>query len=306
MEFSHKPVLFDEVIDSLQIKPNGIYVDGTAGGAGHSLGIAKRLSGGKLFSLDRDPDAIKTAKQRLSGYRAKVIESNFKDMDKALAAEGIFSVDGILLDLGVSSHQLDTPERGFSYHKEAPLDMRMSQSGITAADLVNNLELNELSDILSRYGEEKFAYRIAKKIVEARKDKPIISTLQLAELISSAYPAAARRDAHPARKSFQALRIAVNGELDSLSTALDVAFGLLKKGGALSIITFHSLEDRMVKQKFKEYCTGCTCPPDFPICVCGKTPRGHLLNKKPITAGEKELEENARSRSAVLRTIIKN
>ena len=306
MEFSHKPVLFNEVIESLNIKPNGIYVDGTAGGAGHSLGIAKKLKGGRLFSLDRDPDAVMVATERLKGYPAKVIHSNFKDMANALNNEGISKVDGILLDLGVSSCQLDTAERGFSFHKNAALDMRMSKSGTSAADLVNNLTAKELANILFKYGEEKFANRIAKKIVETRQDEPITTTYMLADIISAAYPAAARRDGHPARKSFQALRIAVNGELEILEGAIESAFNLLNVGGVLSVITFHSLEDRIVKQKFKEFCTGCTCPPDFPICVCGKKPRGHLLNKKPVTAQEDELKENTRARSAILRTIIKD
>ncbi len=306
MEFSHIPVLFSEVIESLQIKPDGIYVDGTAGGAGHSKGIAEKLISGKLYALDRDPDAVEVATERLKGLAAQVIHSNFADMDKALISVGVDKVDGILLDLGVSSYQLDTAERGFSYHKDAPLDMRMSKDGISAADLVNNLSVQELTDIISRFGEEKFAYRIANKIVEVRGLAPITSTLQLADVISSAVPAKARRDGHPARKSFQALRIAVNGELDILENALETAFNLLSSGGVLSVITFHSLEDRIVKQKFKEFCTGCTCPPDFPECVCGKTPKGHLLHKKGITASEKELEQNARSRSATLRTIVKN
>ena len=306
MEFSHKPVLFDEVIESLDIKSDGIYVDGTAGGAGHSTGIAKKLKNGRLISLDRDPDAVKVATERLKGYPATVIHSNFSEMDNVLHQLGINEVDGILLDLGVSSFQLDTAERGFSYHKEAPLDMRMSKEGLSAKEIVNNWSVNELTEIFTKYGEEKFAYRIAKKIEQIRKENEILTTTQLAEIIASAYPAAARRDGHPARKCFQAIRIAVNGELESLEKVLDTAFGLLKSGGVLSIITFHSLEDRMVKQKFKEFCTGCTCPPDFPVCVCGKTPRGRLYSRKPITAKEEELKENARSRSANLRVIIRN
>lgn len=306
MEFSHIPVLYNEVIESLRIKPNGIYVDGTAGGAGHSRGIAERLTDGKLYALDQDPDAVAVATERLKNLPAQVIHSNFKDMDSALFGAGVTAVDGILLDLGVSSYQLDTAERGFSYHKDAPLDMRMSKSGVSAADLVNNLSVGELADILNRFGEEKFAYRIANKIAEARLRAPITTTLQLVDIISAAVPAKARRDGHPARKSFQALRIAVNGELEILSDALDTAFNLLKSGGVLSVITFHSLEDRIVKQKFKELCTGCTCPPDFPVCVCGKTPKGHLATRKGVTATDKELAENARARSATLRTIIKN
>lgn len=304
--FTHIPVMLSEVINSLNIKPDGIYVDGTAGGAGHSSEIAKRLTTGKLIALDRDPDAVKTASERLQGYPAEVVKSNFSEMDRVLNSMGIDGADGILLDLGVSSYQLDSAERGFSYRKDAELDMRMSKDGISAEDLVNNLSADELADIFRRYGEERFSYKIAQRIVKERTAIRITGTLQLAEIISSAVPAAARRDGHPARKCFQALRIAVNGELDSLDTALDTAFNLLNKDGVLAIITFHSLEDRMVKQRFKEYCTGCVCPPDFPVCVCGRTPRGRLLSKKAIEPTEKELEDNPRSRSAKLRVIIKN
>ncbi len=306
MEFVHKSVLLDEVITALNIKPDGIYVDGTAGGAGHSSEIAKKLKGGLLIALDRDPDAVKTATERLKSYSAKVIQSNFSEMDSVLKNEGINGVDGILLDLGVSSYQLDTAERGFSFHKDAPLDMRMSKSGLSAADIVNNYSVEQLTSIMKTYGEEKFAFRIANKIFEERQKIPITTTLQLADLIASAVPAAARREGHPARKCFQALRIAVNAELDVLTDTLDKAFELLNKDGVLAIITFHSLEDRIVKQKFKELTTGCICPPDFPVCVCGKTPRGHLLTKKPIEPTKEELEINPRSRSAKLRVITKN
>lgn len=306
MEFNHISVLLNECIDALNIKPNGIYIDGTAGGAGHSKEIAKRLNGGLLLALDQDPDAVKTATERLKGMPAKVIESNFKFMDKVALEEGFDGVDGILLDLGVSSYQLDTAERGFSYHKDAPLDMRMSQSGISAEDVVNTFTAKELSDIFFRFGEEKFSKRIADRIVSERNKGRISSTLQLAEIIANSVPAAARRDGHPARKCFQALRIAVNGELDALNETLDKAFDLLNKDGVLAIITFHSLEDRMVKLKFKEFTTGCTCPPDCPVCICGKTPRGHLLTRKPIEPTPHELADNPRSRSAKLRVIIKN
>ncbi len=306
MEFNHISVLLNECIESLNIKSDGIYVDGTAGGAGHSSEIAKRLSTGKLYAFDRDPDAVRIATERLSGFNAEVIEDNFSQMKQRLNAIGVNGVDGILLDLGVSSYQLDTAERGFSYHKDAPLDMRMSKSGISAKDIVNTFSEKELSDIFYRFGEEKFSLRIASRIVAARNNKEIETTLELSEIISSAVPAKARRDGHPARKCFQALRIAVNGELDALNTALENCFELLNKDGVLAIITFHSLEDRMVKQCFKEYCIGCTCPPDFPVCVCGKTPRGRLLTKKPIEPSAKELELNPRSRSAKLRVIIKN
>ena len=306
MEFKHISVLLNEVIDSLNIKPDGIYIDGTAGGAGHSSEIAKRLKGGMLYALDRDPDAVKIATERLKGLQAKVIQSNFSEMDTVMLSLGIEKVDGILLDLGVSSYQLDTAERGFSYHKDAPLDMRMSKSGITAGQVVNTFSEDELKKIFFSYGEEKFSGRIASKIVSAREKKQIETTLELADIIASAVPAAARRDGHPARKCFQALRIAVNGELDALNTALDRAFELLAKDGVLAIITFHSLEDRMVKLRFKEYATGCTCPPDIPICVCGKTPKGRLPHRKPIEPSLEELENNPRSRSAKLRVIIKN
>lgn len=306
MEFIHKSVLLEETIAALNIKPDGIYVDGTAGGAGHSSEIAKRLKDGFLFALDRDPDAVKIASERLKGYPAKVIESNFSDMASVLADEGIDGVDGVLLDLGVSSYQLDSAERGFSYRADAPLDMRMSKSGLSAADIVNTYSVQQLTDIFRDYGEEKFAYKIANRIVKEREKDPIVTTLKLADIIAASVPAAARRDGHPARKCFQAIRIAVNGELDILGGALDSAFGLLKKDGVLAVITFHSLEDRIVKQKFKEYCTGCICPPDFPVCVCGRTPRGNLAFKKPTEPTEKELNENPRSRSAKLRAIIKN
>lgn len=306
MEFNHISVLLNETIEALSIKPDGIYADGTAGGAGHSLEIAKKLKGGKLYAFDRDPDAVKTATERLKGYNAEVINSNFSEMKERLNNIGVDKVDGILLDLGVSSYQLDTADRGFSYHREAPLDMRMSKSGISAFDMVNNFSENELADIFFRFGEEKFSRRIADRIVTARKEKAIETTTELAELIANAVPAKARRDGHPARKCFQALRIAVNGELDALAVALDKCFELLNTDGVLAIITFHSLEDRMVKQRFKEYCTGCTCPPDFPVCVCGKTPKGRLLTRKAIEPTARELEKNPRSRSAKLRVIIKN
>ena len=306
MEFKHISVLLNETIEALNIKPDGIYIDGTAGGAGHSKEIAKRLDGGLLLALDQDPDAVKVATERLEGLPAKVINVNFRQMDDVAFAEEIEKVDGILLDLGVSSYQLDTAERGFSYHKDAPLDMRMSQSGISAKDIVNTFSEKELSDILIRFGEEKFSKRIAQKIVSEREKKEITTTLQLAEIIANAVPASARRDGHPARKSFQAIRIAVNAELDVLSEVLDKAFDLLKPDGVLAIITFHSLEDRIVKLKFKEFTTGCSCPPDFPVCACAKTPRGRLLTRKPIEPSEEELENNPRSRSAKLRVIIKN
>ena len=306
MEFKHISVLLDECIEALNIKPDGIYIDGTVGGAGHSKEIAKRLKNGLLLGFDQDPDAIQVASERLNGLPARLVNCNFALMDAVAREQGIEGVDGILLDLGVSSYQLDTAERGFSYHKDAPLDMRMSKNGISAKDIVNSFSVKELSDIFIRFGEEKFSRRIAERIVEEREKEEIISTLQLAEIIAAAVPAAARRDGHPARKCFQALRIAVNGELDVLQETLDKAFNLLNKDGVLAIITFHSLEDRIVKQKFKEFATGCTCPPDFPVCVCGKTPKGRLLTRKPIEPTPEELKDNPRSRSAKLRVIIKN
>lgn len=301
----HRPVLLEEALEALDIHPDGLYLDGTAGGGGHSFAIASRLTSGRLISLDQDPDAVQEASARLKGLPAKIIRSNFTNMDKVLAAEGISGVDGILLDIGVSSHQLDTPERGFSYHYDAPLDMRMSQDGPTAADLVNTLSEKELTDIFYRYGEEKFSRSIARAIVHQRESRPLSTTLELAELVKAAVPAAARRDGHPARRVFQALRIAVNRELDCLSSALNTAFDCLNPGGRLAVITFHSLEDRMVKQRFIEWKTGCVCPPDFPDCVCGRTPAGRLVLRKPAEASPRELEENPRSRSAKLRCIEK-
>ena len=305
MEFNHKSVLLNETIDMLNINPNGIYVDGTAGGAGHSKVIASKLKKGKLYALDQDPDAIKVATERLSGLPAKVIKTNFKAMKSVLENEDVFGVDGILLDLGVSSWQLDNRSRGFSYHDDAPLDMRMSQEGISAADIVNSYGVQELTNIFRDYGEEKFAYKIANNIVKERENSPITTTLQLAEIISNSVPAAAKRAGHPARKCFQALRIEVNEELGILNGALKSAFEMLNPNGILAVITFHSLEDRIVKQTFAEFCKGCTCPPDFPVCVCGKTPKGELVNRKPIIASNEELEDNQRSRSAKLRGIRK-
>ena len=305
MEFNHYSVLLSETINALSIKPDGIYVDGTAGGAGHSKEIAKRLTSGMLYALDQDPDAVKVASERLKGLPAKVIKSNFKNMGQVLLNEGVQKVDGILLDLGVSSYQLDEGTRGFSYHKEAYLDMRMSKEGITAADIIATYSAEELSKIFFDYGEEKFARRIANTITKEREVNPITTTTQLAEIIANSVPAAARRDGHPARRVFQALRIAVNGELDVLKDVLDTAFELLSKDGVLAIITFHSLEDGIVKRKFKEFTQGCVCPPDLPVCVCGKTPRGKMVNRKGIEPSKEEIELNKRSRSAKLRTIIK-
>lgn len=304
MEFTHIPVLLREVLDLLQIQPEGIYVDGTVGGAGHSMEIARRLTaGGHLYGFDRDPDAVATATARLHPYPATVLHRNFDEMAQALPELGVTQVDGILLDLGVSSHQLDVGERGFSYHQDAPLDMRMSQTGLSARELVNTASEQELARILFTYGEEKRARLIARRIVTVRHDAPIETTAQLAEIIQSAVPARDRRLKNPCKKSFQAIRIAVNGELEHLERGLQAAFSMLKLGGRLAVITFHSLEDRMVKQQFATWCQGCTCPPDFPVCVCGKTPEAKLVNRKPITAGQQELACNHRSRSAKLRVV---
>ena len=305
MEFSHKSVLLNECIENLNIKPDGIYVDGTAGGAGHSREIAKRLRNGRLIAIDRDPDAVAVATDRLKGLPATVVNNNFTEIRSILDGLGIQGVDGILLDLGVSSWQLDNKDRGFSYHNDAPLDMRMSKSGKTAADLVNNMSVEYLSDIFKKYGEEKFAYKIAVNIDKHRKKEPITTTLQLADIISESVPFSAKRDGHPARKCFQALRIAVNDELGAVENGVKDAFSVLNKGGRLCVITFHSLEDRIVKHLFADFCKGCVCPSDFPVCVCGRTPDGKLINKKPIVAGEEELKENNRSRSAKLRVIEK-
>lgn len=305
MDFKHISVLLNETLECLNIKPEGIYVDGTAGGAGHSCEIAKRLNGGRLIALDRDPDAVAVASERLKDLPATVVKCNYRDMRTALDELGIDFVDGIMLDIGVSSFQLDNRERGFSFHDDAALDMRMSKEGTSAADLINTLDVNEIAKILRDYGEEKFAYKIAQRIVAERKNGDITTTGQLAEVISSAVPAAVKRQGNPCRKTFQALRIAVNDELGALSEGIEAAWKCLGPGGRFAVITFHSLEDRIVKTKFKEFATGCVCPPDIPICVCGRKPEGKLITGKPIVACEEELEQNPRSRSAKLRVIEK-
>lgn len=306
MEFNHISVLLNECIEGLNIKPNGIYVDGTAGGGGHSAEILKKLDCGKLISIDRDPDAITTISERFKNEpNSIIINGCFGEMKKLLNDRGIYQVDGVLLDIGVSSHQLDTDERGFSFHKDAPLDMRMSQSGTSAEDLVNDLSYEELRDIIYRYGEDKFAPSIAKGIVKAREEERITTTLQLAEIIKNSVPQKVRREGHPARKTFQALRIEVNGELTQLENGLDEAFEMLSPKGRLAVISFHSLEDRIVKQKMASWCRGCTCPKDFPVCVCGNVPKAKLVNRKPIEATQEELDKNPRSRSAKLRVCEK-
>ena len=305
MEFSHVSVLLKETVDGAFTDPKGVYADLTTGGGGHSLELAKRLDGGRLICFDQDKEALEAAGERLKGLPVTLVRSNFCEMKSVLADLGIKELDGIIADLGVSSHQLDTAERGFSFHNDAPLDMRMSGEGLSARDVVNEYAEGELAKILFDYGEEKFGNRIARGIVNARLTAPIETTGQLAEIIKSSVPAAYRREKNPCRKSFQAIRIEVNHELDVLETALTDGFDVLKVGGRMSVITFHSLEDRIVKNRFKEFCTGCTCPPEFPVCVCGRKPVGRLVDKKPITASPEELERNPRSRSAKLRIIEK-
>ena len=304
--FEHIPVLLNECLTGLAIDPAGTYLDGTAGGAGHSTQIAKRLTTGRLISLDQDPDAVATAAARLKGLPAQVVQANFRETARVLDELEIPFINGALLDLGVSSHQLDDAERGFSYHADAPLDMRMSQQGPTAADLVNTLDREELTRILRDYGEEPYAWQIAGHIVEARETAPIETTLQLADIVASAMPPAERRkNKNPSRRTFQALRIAVNHELDALEEGLDTIFDHLAPGGRLCVITFHSLEDRLVKNKFRRWSTACTCPPEFPVCVCGGKAKAKLITRKPIEADQQELEENRRSRSAHLRVLEK-
>lgn len=310
MEFAHIPVMLNECLEGLNIKADGTYVDGTVGGAGHSIEIVKRLSeNGRLICVDKDEDALKAAGERLAPYKDRVtfIHDDYKNLVNELDSIGVGKVDGILLDLGVSSYQLDNAERGFSYMKDAPLDMRMDRSQrISAHEVVNGYTESELARILFDYGEEKLARQIARNIVRARNEKPIETTLELAKIVEDTYPAKTRwKFGHPAKRTFQAIRIEVNDELSSLGEAVTAMARRLEKGGRMAVITFHSLEDRIVKSAFKELSLACTCPPDFPVCVCGKVQEVELVNKKPITASEEELENNSRSQSAKLRVIEK-
>ena len=299
MEFVHKSVLFDEAVRALDLSENKIIIDGTAGGGGHTSEIAKTAK--RVIAVDRDPDAIKVLNERLGDREnVTIVHDNYSNIKAIVKRLGIDEIDGLLLDLGVSSFQLDTAERGFSFHKDAPLDMRMSKSGLSARDVVNDYSEEQLADILFRYGEEKFAPRIADAII---KHRPIETTFELVDIIKSSLPQKAMRDGHPARRTFQAIRIEVNAELDVLSSTLDDAFSILSKGGRIAIITFHSLEDRIVKERFNEWCKGCTCPKEFPVCVCGNKPKGKAF--KSIAPSKEELEENPRARSSRLRIFEK-
>lgn len=302
MEFVHKSVLFDEAIKALDLNENKIIVDGTAGGGGHSGEIAKRAK--RVISIDQDPDAIAVLNERLGDKKnVTIVHDNYSNIKNIISNLNIEKIDGLLLDLGVSSFHLDTAERGFSFHKDAPLDMRMSKSGLSAYDVVNNYDERQLADIIYRYGEEKFSRRIAANIVKARAEKPIETTFELVDIIKSSMPQKAMRDAHPARRTFQAIRIEVNAELDVLKSTLEDAFDILAPGGRIAIITFHSLEDRIVKEQFAKWCQGCTCPKEFPVCVCGKKPKGKTF--KSISPSKEELEENPRARSSRLRIFEK-
>lgn len=310
MEFQHKSVLLEETVSSLNIRPDGIYVDGTLGGGGHSLEICKQLSDqGRLIGIDQDDAAIKAATERLKDHKSKatIVRSNYCNMKQCLKDIGIEKVDGIILDLGVSSYQLDTVERGFTYREDAPLDMRMDRrQTYTAKDIVNEYSEMELYRIIRDYGEDRFAKNIAKHIVKARAEKTIETTNELTEIIKNAIPAKVRKTGgHPAKRTFQAIRIELNKELEVLENTLDEMIDLLNEGGHLSIITFHSLEDRIVKSNFRKNENPCICPPEFPVCVCGKKSKGKVVTRKPILPSEKELEENSRSKSAKLRVFVR-
>lgn len=306
MEFLHKPVMLDECIGALDVKPDGIYVDGTVGGGGHSYEIAARLTeGGRLFDFDKDEEALAAAKKRLARFvdRITFVHDDFKNACAALDAAGVGEIDGVLLDLGVSSYQLDNAERGFSYVKDAPLDMRMDRGQrVSAYDVVNGYSAQELTKIFREYGEEKLASKIAAKIVKERASAPVQTTGRLAEIVESCYPPETRwKFGHPAKRVFQAIRIEVNGELDGLEESVTLLARRLKKGGRIAVITFHSLEDRAVKNAFRQMSLSCTCPPDFPVCVCGKVSEVKILTNKPVTASDDELKENPRAESAKLR-----
>lgn len=306
MEFKHYSVLLQETIEQLNVKPDGIYVDGTLGGGGHAFEVCKQLTTGHFYGIDQDDAAIAAAGERLApfGDKVTIIRNNYCNMKAALAAEGVDKVDGIVLDLGVSSHQLDTEDRGFSYRYDAPLDMRMDRrQNLTAREIVNDYSESDLYRIIRDYGEDQFAKNIAKHIVRARAEAPIETTFELNEIIKAAIPAKMRKDGHPSKQTFQAIRIECNRELEVLRTSLDDFIDMLNPGGRLCIITFHSLEDRIVKTIFKKNESPCTCPPEFPVCVCGKVSKGKATTRKPILPTSKELEENSRSKSAKLRAF---
>lgn len=308
MDFNHYSVLLHETVEQLQVKPDGVYVDGTLGGGGHACEVCKRLDKGHFYGIDQDDAAIAAAGKRLEpfGERVTILRDNYCNIKNVLASEGVESVDGIVLDLGVSSYQLDTEERGFSYRFDAPLDMRMDRrQALTARDIVNGYSEGELYRIIRDFGEERFAANIAKHIARARKDKPVETTFELNEIIKAAIPAKMRRDGHPSKQTFQAIRIECNHELEVLQNSLDELIGLLAPGGRICVITFHSLEDRIVKTVFKRNENPCTCPPDFPVCVCGQKSRGSVVTRKPILPGAEELAENNRSKSAKLRVFSK-
>ena len=308
MEFKHKSVLLNETIESLNVKPDGIYVDGTIGGGGHSYEICKRLGEkGRLIGIDQDADAIEAASLRLKEFKDKIslVHSNYNNIKSVVNDLGINKVDGIVLDLGVSSYQLDNPERGFTYREDVPLDMRMDrESSMTARDIVNDYSEMELFRVIKDYGEEQFAKNIAKHIVKARSEKPIETTGELNEIIKAAIPAKMREHGgHPSKKTYQAIRIELNHELTVLENSLDTMIELLNPKGRLSIITFHSLQDRIVKNIFRKNMNPCTCPPDFPVCVCGKKPTGRIITRKPIVPSEEEIAENKRAKSSKLRVF---
>lgn len=308
MDFAHYSVLLAETIEELHVKPEGIYVDGTLGGGGHALEVCRRLTTGHLYGIDQDCSAVRAAGERLAAFRERVtvIRDNYRNMRAALGQEGVENADGILLDLGVSSYQFDSQERGFSYRFDAPLDMRMDQrQELTAGEIVNNYSESELYRIIRDYGEDRFAKNIAKHIVRTRALRPIRTTFELNEIIRAAVPAKMRRDGHPSRQTFQAIRIECNRELEVLGDSLDDLIGLLNPGGRFCVITFHSLEDRLVKTTFRKNENPCICPDSFPVCVCGRVSRGRVVTRKPILPGEKELAENSRSRSARLRVFEK-